>query len=102
MIQVQTLDTSNDGCHLVLSRSKRYAEQIIFHFSVHFYLLCFLTDFECILDKNKKPLSYTAQNILLDDLRGIHLRHDIKDEERKALPQGAQRLVHKLLTLFRL
>lgn len=54
-------------------------------------------DFECILDKNKKPLSYTAQNILLDDLRGIHLRHDIKDEERKALPQGAQRIALEFL-----
>uniref|UniRef100_A0A669Q4N0 FAST kinase domains 1 n=1 Tax=Phasianus colchicus TaxID=9054 RepID=A0A669Q4N0_PHACC len=54
-------------------------------------------DFECILDKNKKPLSYVAQNILLDDLRGIHLRHDIKDEDRKALPQGAQRIALEFL-----
>lgn len=96
------LDTFNDGCHLVLSRSKHCAEQTVFPFSVCFHLLCFLTDFECILDKNKKPLSYMTQNILLDDLSGIHLRHDIKDEERKALPQGAQRLVHGILTLFKL
>ncbi|XP_019472725.1 FAST kinase domain-containing protein 1, mitochondrial isoform X2 [Meleagris gallopavo] len=54
-------------------------------------------DFECILDKNKKPLSYMTQNILLDDLSGIHLRHDIKDEERKALPQGAQRIALEFL-----
>ncbi|XP_017692167.1 PREDICTED: FAST kinase domain-containing protein 1, mitochondrial isoform X2 [Lepidothrix coronata] len=48
-------------------------------------------DFECVLDENKKPLSYMAQNIHLDDVGGIHLRHDIKDEGRKALPPGAQR-----------
>ncbi|KAM6332625.1 FAST kinase domain-containing protein 1, mitochondrial isoform 2-T4 [Podargus strigoides] len=45
-------------------------------------------DFECILDENKKPLSYMPQNIPLDDVEGIHLR---QDEGRKALPPGAQR-----------
>ncbi|NXE46509.1 FAKD1 protein, partial [Casuarius casuarius] len=54
-------------------------------------------DFECILDKNKRPLSYMAQNILLDDSEGIHLRHDIKDTERKALPPGAQRIALEFL-----
>ncbi|XP_065606597.1 FAST kinase domain-containing protein 1, mitochondrial [Cyrtonyx montezumae] len=54
-------------------------------------------DFECILDKNKKPLSYMSQNVLLDDLRGTHLRHDIKDEERTALPQGAHRIALEFL-----
>ncbi|NXK52698.1 FAKD1 protein, partial [Chauna torquata] len=54
-------------------------------------------DFECILDKNKKPLSCMAQNILLDDLEGIHLRHDIKDEGRKVLPPGAQRIALEFL-----
>ncbi|XP_064370973.1 FAST kinase domain-containing protein 1, mitochondrial isoform X2 [Dromaius novaehollandiae] len=54
-------------------------------------------DFECILDKNKRPLSYTAQNILLDDLEGIHLRHDIKDTERRALPLGAQKIALEFL-----
>ncbi|XP_037999330.1 FAST kinase domain-containing protein 1, mitochondrial isoform X2 [Motacilla alba alba] len=49
-------------------------------------------DFECVLDVNKKPLSYMAQNIALGGVRGIHLRHDIKDEGRKALPPGAQRI----------
>ncbi|OXB60614.1 hypothetical protein ASZ78_001147 [Callipepla squamata] len=57
----------------------------------------YVIDFECILDKNKKPLSYMSQNILLDDLRGTHLRHDIKDEERKALPQGAHRIALEFL-----
>lgn len=51
-------------------------------------------DFECVLDVNKKPLSYMAQNIPLDGGGGIHLRWDIKDEGRKALPPGAQRSVH--------
>ncbi|KFZ55871.1 FAST kinase domain-containing protein 1 [Podiceps cristatus] len=54
-------------------------------------------DFECILDENKKPLSYMAWNIPLDDVEGIHLRHGIKDEGRKALPPGAQRIALELL-----
>ncbi|KAM7096765.1 FAKD1 protein, partial [Ciconia maguari] len=54
-------------------------------------------DFECILDENRKPLSYMAQNIPLDYVEGIHLRHDIKDEGRKALPPGAQRIALEFL-----
>ncbi|NXV19655.1 FAKD1 protein, partial [Cepphus grylle] len=54
-------------------------------------------DFECILDENKKPLSYMAQNIPLDDAEGVHLRHDIKDEGRKALPPGAQKIALEFL-----
>ncbi|NXW36608.1 FAKD1 protein, partial [Phaetusa simplex] len=54
-------------------------------------------DFECILDENKKPLSYMAQNIPLDNVEGIHLRHDIKDEGRKALPPGAQKIALEFL-----
>ncbi|KAF1411355.1 FAST kinase domain-containing protein 1, mitochondrial, partial [Spheniscus magellanicus] len=54
-------------------------------------------DFECILDENKKPLSYMAQNIPLDDVEGIHLRCDVKDEGRKALPPGAQRIALEFL-----
>uniref|UniRef100_A0A8C3DAS9 FAST kinase domains 1 n=1 Tax=Corvus moneduloides TaxID=1196302 RepID=A0A8C3DAS9_CORMO len=54
-------------------------------------------DFECVLDVNKKPLSYMVQNILLDGVGAIHLRHDIKDEGRKALPPGAQRIALEFL-----
>ncbi|XP_027767330.1 FAST kinase domain-containing protein 1, mitochondrial isoform X2 [Empidonax traillii] len=54
-------------------------------------------DFECVLDENKKPLSYMAQNIPLDDVGGIHLRRDIKDEGKKALPPGAQRIALEFL-----
>ncbi|NXO55619.1 FAKD1 protein, partial [Aramus guarauna] len=54
-------------------------------------------DFECILDENKKPLSYMAQNIPLNGMEGIHLRHDMKDEGRKALPPGAQRIALEFL-----
>ncbi|NXC00819.1 FAKD1 protein, partial [Orthonyx spaldingii] len=50
-------------------------------------------DFECVLDVNKKPLSYTA----LDGVGGIHLRRDIKDERKKALPPGAQRIALEFL-----
>ncbi|XP_063256626.1 FAST kinase domain-containing protein 1, mitochondrial [Prinia subflava] len=58
---------------------------------------CYEIDFECVLDVNKKPLPYMAQNIPLDGVGGIHLRHDIKDEGRKALPPGAQRIALEFL-----
>uniref|UniRef100_A0A8C0VTI8 FAST kinase domains 1 n=1 Tax=Cyanistes caeruleus TaxID=156563 RepID=A0A8C0VTI8_CYACU len=54
-------------------------------------------DFECVLDVNKKPLSYMAQNVPLNGVGGIHFRHDIKDERRKALPPGAQRIALEFL-----
>uniref|UniRef100_A0A8C3JY00 FAST kinase domains 1 n=1 Tax=Calidris pygmaea TaxID=425635 RepID=A0A8C3JY00_9CHAR len=54
-------------------------------------------DFECILDENKKPLSYTAQHIPLDEVEGIHMRHDINGEGRMALPPGAQRIALEFL-----
>ncbi|XP_068051917.1 FAST kinase domain-containing protein 1, mitochondrial isoform X2 [Anomalospiza imberbis] len=54
-------------------------------------------DFECVLDVNKKPLSYMAQNIALGGVGGIHLRRDIKDKGRKALPPGAQRIALEFL-----
>ncbi|NXH34550.1 FAKD1 protein, partial [Myiagra hebetior] len=54
-------------------------------------------DFECVLDVNKKPLSCMVQNIPLDGVEGIHLRHDIKGEGRKALPPGAQRIALEFL-----
>ncbi|NXA13536.1 FAKD1 protein, partial [Sapayoa aenigma] len=58
---------------------------------------CYEIDFECVLDENKKPLAYMAQNIPLDDVGGIHLRHDIKDDGKKALPPGAQRIALEFL-----
>ncbi|NXG56365.1 FAKD1 protein, partial [Hemiprocne comata] len=54
-------------------------------------------DFECILDENKNPLPYMAHNIPLDDVEGIHLRHDMKNQGRKALPPGAQRIALEFL-----
>ncbi|NWR92099.1 FAKD1 protein, partial [Furnarius figulus] len=54
-------------------------------------------DFECVLDENKKPLSYMAQNIPLDDVGAIHWRDGIKDEGRKVLPPGAQRIALEFL-----
>ncbi|KFP17559.1 FAST kinase domain-containing protein 1 [Egretta garzetta] len=48
-------------------------------------------DFECIMDENKKPLSY------MDGVEGIHLRHDIRDEGRNALPPGAQKIALEFL-----
>ncbi|NXJ52525.1 FAKD1 protein, partial [Spizaetus tyrannus] len=58
---------------------------------------CYEIDFECVLDENKKPLSYVAQNTPLDDVEGIHLTCDIKDKGRKALPPGAQRIALEFL-----
>ncbi|XP_010565475.1 FAST kinase domain-containing protein 1, mitochondrial isoform X1 [Haliaeetus albicilla] len=58
---------------------------------------CYEIDFECVLDENKKPLSYVAQNTPLDDVEGIRLTHDIKDKGRKALPPGAQRIALEFL-----
>lgn len=86
------LDTVNYDRHLVFLNVNTILIKLCFFFQTP-KQLCFLTDFECILDKNKKPLSYMAQNILLGALEGIHWRCDIKVEERKALPPGAQRLV---------
>ncbi|XP_009948836.1 PREDICTED: FAST kinase domain-containing protein 1 [Leptosomus discolor] len=65
--------------------------------------LCVLTpyyyeiEFECVLGENKKPLSYKAEDIPVDGVEGIHLRQDIKDEGRKALPPGAQRIALEFL-----
>ncbi|XP_005520059.1 PREDICTED: FAST kinase domain-containing protein 1 [Pseudopodoces humilis] len=55
------------------------------------------TDFECVLDVNKKPLSYMAQNIPLNGVEGIHFRRDIEDERRKALSLGTQRIALEFL-----
>ncbi|XP_009077229.1 PREDICTED: FAST kinase domain-containing protein 1 [Acanthisitta chloris] len=54
-------------------------------------------DFECVLDENKKPLSCMAQNIPLDNVGGIHLRHDVKDEGRRTLSPGSQRIALEFL-----
>ncbi|NWW89358.1 FAKD1 protein, partial [Rhynochetos jubatus] len=54
-------------------------------------------DFECILDENKKPLSYMVQSIPWDAVEGIHLRDDFRDEGRRALPPGAQRIALEFL-----
>ncbi|XP_064019563.1 FAST kinase domain-containing protein 1, mitochondrial [Pogoniulus pusillus] len=54
-------------------------------------------DFECILDENKKPLSYMALNVTLDDVESIRFRRDIKDDWRMALPPGAQRIALEFL-----
>ncbi|NXH12435.1 FAKD1 protein, partial [Bucco capensis] len=54
-------------------------------------------DFECVLDGNKKPISSMTRTIPLDDAERIPFRYDIKDEGRKALPSGAQRIALEFL-----
>ncbi|XP_075789686.1 FAST kinase domain-containing protein 1, mitochondrial isoform X2 [Pelodiscus sinensis] len=52
-------------------------------------------DFECILDKNKKPLPYMDQNIVLADL--VQWGPDIQLLGKKGLPPGAQRIAVEFL-----
>ncbi|NWI85447.1 FAKD1 protein, partial [Pitta sordida] len=54
-------------------------------------------DFECVLDENKKPLACVAQNIPTDDVGGIYLRQEVRDEGRMTLPPGAQRIALEFL-----
>ncbi|NXX88238.1 FAKD1 protein, partial [Centropus bengalensis] len=54
-------------------------------------------DFECVLDENKTSVSSVAQKIPAEDVKGIHLSHDVKDEGRKALPPGVQRIALEFL-----
>ncbi|NWV00804.1 FAKD1 protein, partial [Upupa epops] len=54
-------------------------------------------DFECVLDENKKPLSYMAHDTPLYDVERTHLRHGIKHEGRKSVPPGAQRIALEFL-----
>ncbi|XP_077686208.1 FAST kinase domain-containing protein 1, mitochondrial isoform X3 [Eretmochelys imbricata] len=49
---------------------------------------CYGIDFECILDKNKKPLPYMDQSIVLADL--VQWGPDIQLLGKKGLPPGAQ------------
>nr|XP_034989311.1 FAST kinase domain-containing protein 1, mitochondrial isoform X2 [Zootoca vivipara] len=49
-------------------------------------------DFECILDKNKKPLPHTEQIVVMADLKGMHWEQDGLLLGRKGLPPGAQRI----------
>uniref|UniRef100_A0A8C0GLK0 FAST kinase domains 1 n=1 Tax=Chelonoidis abingdonii TaxID=106734 RepID=A0A8C0GLK0_CHEAB len=52
-------------------------------------------DFECILDKNKKPLPYMDQSIVLADL--VQWGPDIQLLGKKGLPPGAQRIAVEFL-----
>uniref|UniRef100_A0A8C3XJJ8 FAST kinase domains 1 n=1 Tax=Chelydra serpentina TaxID=8475 RepID=A0A8C3XJJ8_CHESE len=52
-------------------------------------------DFECILDKNKKPLPYMDQSIVLADL--VQWGPDIQLLGKKGLPLGAQRIAVEFL-----
>nr|XP_033800599.1 FAST kinase domain-containing protein 1, mitochondrial isoform X2 [Geotrypetes seraphini] len=54
-------------------------------------------DFECILDKNKKPLLHVDQNMLLADLAKVQWGQHSKLLERNGLPPGAQRVAVEFL-----
>lgn len=55
------------------------------------YLLS--VDFECILDKNKNPISYMDLNLLSEDVSKLQPGIGSKMQENKPLPPGAQRSV---------
>ncbi|XP_062972493.1 FAST kinase domain-containing protein 1, mitochondrial [Elgaria multicarinata webbii] len=54
-------------------------------------------DFECILDKNKKPLPYMGQNVVMADLKRVNWGQDSQFPARKELPPGAQRIAVEFL-----
>ncbi|KAJ6660729.1 hypothetical protein lerEdw1_017355 [Lerista edwardsae] len=54
-------------------------------------------DFECILDKNKKPLPYMDQNVVVADLERVHWGLDGQFTGSRGLPPGAQRIAVEFL-----
>ncbi|OCT63566.1 hypothetical protein XELAEV_18044663mg [Xenopus laevis] len=54
-------------------------------------------DFECILDKNKKPILYLDQNVLSADLSKVQWGNGGQLQETKSLPPGAQRVAIEFL-----
>ncbi|KAG8432410.1 hypothetical protein GDO86_016889 [Hymenochirus boettgeri] len=54
-------------------------------------------DFECILDKNKKPIPYMDQNMISTDLLKVQWGSGSPVMETKSLPPGAQRVAIEFL-----
>uniref|UniRef100_A0A8D2LV35 FAST kinase domains 1 n=1 Tax=Varanus komodoensis TaxID=61221 RepID=A0A8D2LV35_VARKO len=54
-------------------------------------------DFECVLDRNKKPLPYVDENGARADLKNVHWSQESPLLERKELPPGAQRIAVEFL-----
>ncbi|XP_054826784.1 FAST kinase domain-containing protein 1, mitochondrial [Eublepharis macularius] len=54
-------------------------------------------DFECILDRNKKPLPYVEQNVVVAELERVRWGHDGQFVGKKGLPPGAQRIAVEFL-----
>ncbi|XP_060113413.1 FAST kinase domain-containing protein 1, mitochondrial [Heteronotia binoei] len=54
-------------------------------------------DFECILDRNKKPLPYVEQSVVMAELETVHWGQDGHFAGRKGLPPGAQRIAVEFL-----
>ncbi|XP_073490056.1 FAST kinase domain-containing protein 1, mitochondrial-like isoform X1 [Aquarana catesbeiana] len=52
----------------------------------------YTVDFECILDKNKNPISYMDLNLLSEDVSKLQPGIGSKMQENKPLPPGAQRV----------
>ncbi|XP_044522454.1 FAST kinase domain-containing protein 1, mitochondrial [Gracilinanus agilis] len=56
----------------------------------------YVVDFECILDKKKKPLPYRSQDVALNELPSVHWGPDTH-YSRPELPPGAQRIALEFL-----
>uniref|UniRef100_A0A6J0T974 FAST kinase domain-containing protein 1, mitochondrial isoform X1 n=1 Tax=Pogona vitticeps TaxID=103695 RepID=A0A6J0T974_9SAUR len=54
-------------------------------------------DFECILDKNKRPLPYVHHGGVMANLERVHWSHNGQVLEKKGLPPGAQRIAIEFL-----
>ncbi|XP_043931427.1 FAST kinase domain-containing protein 1, mitochondrial [Protopterus annectens] len=58
----------------------------------------YVIDFECILDKNNKPIPYVDQNtVLITELQNVKWGEDSQLIGRKGLPPGAQRTAIEFL-----
>ncbi|XP_077175899.1 FAST kinase domain-containing protein 1, mitochondrial isoform X2 [Paroedura picta] len=57
----------------------------------------YVIDFECILDRHKKPLPYVEQNVATAELEAVHWGQDGQIAGRKGLPPGAQRIAIEFL-----
>ncbi|KAJ7345666.1 hypothetical protein JRQ81_001616 [Phrynocephalus forsythii] len=58
---------------------------------------CYRFDFECILDKNKRPLPYAHHGGVMADLEAVHWSQNGQILGMKGLPPGAQRIAIEFL-----
>ncbi|XP_069838949.1 FAST kinase domain-containing protein 1, mitochondrial-like [Dendropsophus ebraccatus] len=57
----------------------------------------YTVDFECLLNKNKKPIAYVDENKLSSNMAEVQWGLDSQILDNKSLPQGAQRVAIEFL-----